>query len=63
MKGAIEYLRAVRDLCDGGCKNCDLFVSCPFVVQPKLWTDEKILRMLKGVEGIKHERQEALREM
>lgn len=57
MKGAIEYLRAVRGYCEencGDCKICPLGEKqrvsdnlCPRVLHPTLWNDEKIADMVK----------------
>ena len=57
MKGSINYLRAVRDLCEknkADCKICPLGNKravddniCPRVVHPAKWSDEKIREMVK----------------
>lgn len=58
MKGAIEYLRAVRDICtDKDCGECPLDGKvCPFYEYPSKWTDEDILRMVNAPERVKNGR-------
>ena len=57
MKGAIEYLRAVRSYCEeykGDCKACPLGDEprvednlCPRVVHPSKWNDMAIAQMVR----------------
>lgn len=57
MKGAIEYLRALRQVCKdskGNCKSCPLGkaqdireTTCPRLTPPDSWTDEKTTSMVK----------------
>jgi hypothetical protein len=57
MKGAIAYLRTVRQYCmdaNGDCKNCPLGKEkdvkdclCPRLTQPRSWDDYRILEMIK----------------
>lgn len=57
MKGAINYLRKVRDICrehKGSCKNCPLGhqrnltdTRCPRLVEPWKWTDETTTDMVR----------------
>lgn len=63
MKGAIEYLQAVRDICQreqGGCNKCPLataseyFFGCPNESDPRKWTNGDILAMLHAAERAKH---------
>ena len=60
MKGAIEYLRALRDICAKSNLNCDAcplmdikefgdLSSCPMMTSPNAWSDEDILKMVKMV--------------
>ena len=53
MKGAIEVLKSVRDMCVN-CPTCPLFDRdyietsiCMFTQFPDSWTDEWILRVVK----------------
>lgn len=52
MKGAIEYLRAVRDICSvNNCDECPIIGICPWMGEyPRRWTDGYILRMLAEAE-------------
>ena len=55
MKGAIEYLRALRDICnDTICEECPLSYgeACPYLIRPDEQMDEDILKMVKMVERI-----------
>lgn len=57
MKGAIEYLRAVRDICnDTLCDECPLAreEACPYLIRPDEQMDEDILRMVNAPERVKH---------
>ena len=55
MIGAIEYLRAVRDVCiqaDGRCRQCPLGKQtdirdtlCPRLTDPKTWINDKTTKM------------------
>ena len=55
MVGAIEYLRAVRRVCEeakGRCKNCPLGSAervddtiCPRLTDPRTWSDGKTTKM------------------
>lgn len=65
MKGAIEYLRAVRDICKDSNLNCDkcplmnaseYSAGCPIENKPAFLTDEDILFMVKLPERVKNER-------
>ena len=49
MKGAIEYLRAVRDICaDRDCDECPIYRLCPWTGSyPNCWDDEHIVAMVK----------------
>ena len=52
MKGAIEYLRAVRNICnDTICDECPLAreETCPYLIRPDEQMDEDILKMVKMV--------------
>lgn len=52
MKGAIEYLRAVRDICTArDCDECPVINVCPFMGQPpKAYTDDDIVDMIRITE-------------
>lgn len=59
MKGAIEYLRTVRDICrTSDCKgHCPLYPDkennrCPWSADtyPSGWTDEDILAMIRAAD-------------
>ena len=63
MKGAIEYLQAVRDICQreqGHCNKCPLmtaseyFFGCPIESNPRNWTNGDILAMLSAAERAIH---------
>lgn len=65
MKGAIEYLRAVRDICTKAelkCNICPLndieeygdLSLCPMMTSPNAWSDEDILRMVSMPERVKN---------
>ena len=64
MKGAIEYLRTVRDICrKGDCKgrcplNPDKEHLCPwsYDYHPSTWTNGHILRMINAAEQAKRGR-------
>ena len=65
MKGAIEYLRAVRDICKGEnltCEGCPLkvasewLIGCPMEVKPACLSDEDILFMVQAPERVKNGR-------
>lgn len=57
MKGAIEYLKTVREYCEkyqGDCKRCPLGEEpkitdnlCPRVIHPRLWDDKLINAMVR----------------
>ena len=57
MKGSIDYLRKVRDICQehkGDCKRCPLGERrilteniCPRLTNPMSWDDDKITTMVK----------------
>ena len=57
MKGAINYLKAIRDICrdnSGDCKRCPLgskpIVSdnlCPRLTHPNTWSNDRIVMMIK----------------
>lgn len=63
MKGAINYLKAIRDICrenKGDCKNCPLgnkkqldLNYCPRLTHPNTWSNERIADMvrIKGAEN------------
>ena len=52
LKGTINYLRFVRDICkkyDHNCDYCDLFnyhAHCPAIMNPDEWTDSLINSMI-----------------
>ncbi len=64
MKGAINYLRAVRDICEknkGNCKRCPIGNKrkledniCPRLTNPASWSDERIAEMVR-VENVKQD--------
>lgn len=64
MKGAIEYLRAVRDICKDSNLNCikcplnanEYFVGCPMETKPACLTDDDILFMVNAPERVKNGR-------
>lgn len=67
MKGAIEYLKAVRDICTKSNLNCDVcplmdikefgdLSSCPMMTSPNAWSDEHILKMVSMPERVKNGR-------
>lgn len=57
MKGSINYLRKLKEICEdnnGYCKQCPLGdfekvedCRCPRLIAPKYYTDEKILEMVR----------------
>ena len=57
MKGTIEYMKKLRDICrehKGDCKGCPLGqykrledCSCPRLTHPNTWSNQDILRMVK----------------
>ena len=57
MKGSIDYLRKVRDICQnhkGDCKRCPLGDKrilaeniCPRLTNPMSWDDDRITTMVK----------------
>lgn len=57
MKGAINYLRAVRDICEknkGDCKRCPLGDKrrledniCPRLTDPRTWSDDFVNSMVR----------------
>ena len=59
MKGAINYLKAIRDICQkykGDCKHCPLGdkerledTICPRLTNPSSWNDYKVVDMVKKV--------------
>lgn len=61
MKGAINYLKAIRDICRdnaGDCKRGPLGKEprvdaniCPRLTHPNTWRNERILEMVKGVDA------------
>ncbi len=64
MKGAVEYLRALRDICTKAelkCNTCPLMEikehgdlpSCSVMTSPNAWSDEDILRMVSMPERVK----------
>lgn len=64
MKGAIEYLRAVRDICSSvnkRCHSCPLlnasenYVGCPREIEPAYLTDADILHMVTAPDRAKME--------
>lgn len=68
MKGSIDYLRKVRDICKtnkGSCKQCPLGEKrklednyCPRLTDPRSWSDERISDMVK-IEGVGKQTKEA----
>lgn len=53
LKGTINYLRAVRDICNNysSCKDCKLGAdNCPYHEPPLCWTDAHILSMITYAE-------------
>lgn len=65
MKGVIEYLRAIREICKNEkltCKECPLkvaseyLVGCPMEVKPACLSDEDILFMVQAPERVKNGR-------
>ena len=57
MKGAIEYLKAVRDICnDTLCDECPLAreEACPYLIRPDEQMDEDILKMVRMPERVKN---------
>lgn len=65
MKGAIEYLRAVRDICKNEkltCEECPLkvaseyLVGCPMEVKPACLSDDDIFYMVQAPERVKNGR-------
>lgn len=61
MTGAIEFLRAWRDLCDeqGGCSKCPVAKYCK-CTELEEYTDETITELVRSVmaqsRGVKHEK-------
>lgn len=63
MKGAINYLRAVKQICKENsmrCESCPIGARtgenvksalCPRLLSPYLWNDEKTTDMVKAVGG------------
>lgn len=61
MKGSINYLRQVHDICEKAkkdCKRCQLGEKrrledniCPRLTDPRSWDDEKINAMIR-IEGV-----------
>lgn len=59
MQGAINYLRRVKEICRehmGDCKSCPLGdkphpseCTCPRVLEPWKWTDDKTTEMVRAV--------------
>lgn len=57
MKGSIDYLKKLSQICKehkGDCKRCPLGSSenvkdckCPRLNHPETWTDEKIVNMVR----------------
>jgi hypothetical protein len=57
MKGSINYLKKLRQICKqhkGDCKRCPLGnyqnvedCRCPRLTHPETWTDEKIVDMVR----------------
>jgi hypothetical protein len=58
MKGAINYLKSIRDICRencGDCKRCPLGEKqkiddnyCPRLTHPNTWSNERIVDMVRG---------------
>ncbi|MBP5424293.1 MAG: hypothetical protein J6Y78_17815 [Paludibacteraceae bacterium] len=57
MKGAINYLKSIRDVCreySGDCKKCPLGNKpklddnlCPRLTHPNTWSNDRIVEMVK----------------
>lgn len=60
MRGAINYLKAIKEICRenlGDCKKCPLGKEpklenniCPRLTHPNTWSNERIVEMVKGVD-------------
>ena len=57
LKGTINYLRAVRDICKkaSSCDDCRLGKQCPYYEPPFNWNDSVILSLIKYAEQAQKE--------